>query len=88
MQPRTPSSLVHLELARARQLQAEGRHEEALLAALTLLRQTLDHLHHGLLSLRHNLAQFKAAMDASEAGSAEDRVDLPVNRKTGGPFLH
>jgi hypothetical protein len=64
----TPQEL-ELELAKARQMAAAGKGQEALVAALHLLQHALGQLRHGLVALHGNLAQLKA--DLAEAGDLQ-----------------
>jgi uncharacterized membrane protein len=88
MQNRTPSKDLDLELARARQLLAEGRRQEALVVALNLLQQALGQLRHSLLSLHHDLAQVKGSLDKTRAIQEEKPAGHPVDPRTGGPYYH
>ncbi len=88
MQKRTPSHELDLELAKARQLLAQGRRQEALVLALNLLQQALGQLRHSLLSLHHDLAQVKGTLDKSRPMQEERQVGHSINPKTGGPYYH
>jgi hypothetical protein len=88
MPNRTSSLPLDLELAKARQLLAEGRREEALGLALSLLQQTLGQLRHTLLALHDNLAQLKAPEGQSEASSEGNLDHFPVSLKAGGFYYH
>jgi hypothetical protein len=88
MPNRTSSVSLDLELAKARQLLADGRRQEALALALSLLQQTLGQLRHTLLALHDNLAQLKDTGDQSAASSEGNQDHYPVSLKAGGFYYH
>jgi hypothetical protein len=87
MEKRRQSQALDQELAEARRLLAEGRHQEALAAALGLLRETLGQLHSSLLVLHRNLAEAKDELAGKEAAQ-ENQPMLFTDKQTRGPYLH
>lgn len=85
MMKHTPSASLDLELAKARQLLAAGRREEALALALTLLQQALGDLRHNLLTLQDNMARLQEGQDQSSTPPALDPGRCPV-RPDGGYY--
>ena len=85
---RTPSASLDLELAKARQLLAAGRREEAMAMALVLLQQALGHLRTNLLALQDNLARLKGAQDQSSTQPAASQGDYPGRPPDGGGYYH
>ncbi len=82
---RTPHAPLDLELAKARQLLTDGRREEALAMALTLLQQALGDLRHNLLALQDNLARHQAGRNQSSTPLAVNPGKCPV-RSDGGYY--
>ncbi|MEW6387915.1 MAG: hypothetical protein AB1491_10415 [Thermodesulfobacteriota bacterium] len=56
-------SAVYLE--QARELMAQGKHQEALILALNVLQNALTNLRDSLLSLQYNLAKRQATLSPS-----------------------
>lgn len=83
----TPSASLDLELARARQLLAAGRREEALVLALALLQQALGHLHTSLTALKANLARHQEAHGQSSTRPEEGQGG-PLPPPQGSPYYH
>ena len=83
---RSPSSSLDMEIAKARQLLAAGRREEALAVALTLLHQALGSLSHHLLSLHDNLAQAQKTQAESAAQPDARRGNFPIHPPSGGYY--
>ena len=67
MDRQTNANYANTQLERARELLAEGQHQEALVLALDALQTVLHNLRESLLNFQQNLAQAK---------EEEGRVDL------------
>jgi hypothetical protein len=85
---RTPSASLDLELARARQLLAAGRREEAMAMALVLLQQALGHLRTNLLAFQDNLARLKETPNQSSTQPGASHGDYPGRPPDGGGYYH
>lgn len=59
MDRQTDVSLANTQLERARQLLADGHHQEALVLALDALQTVLHNLRQSLVNFQRNLAQVK-----------------------------
>jgi hypothetical protein len=85
--PMSPQEL-ELELAKARQMVAAGRGQEALITALNLLQHALGQLRHGLLALHCNLAQLKVSLAEESDLQTETSCGFPGLSRTGGRNYH
>lgn len=85
--PISPQQL-ELELAKARQMLAEGRGREALAAALNLLQHALGQLRHGLLALHRDLAQLKDGLVGESNLQDEKPAGFPSRGRIGERYYH
>jgi thioredoxin-like negative regulator of GroEL len=88
MPNRTPPTPLDLALAKARQLLAAGRREEAMALALALLKQELGCLRYNLLALQNNLARLRDVHDQASSQPEKGQGDNPVRPPNGGGYYH
>jgi len=68
---------TNLQLQRARELLAQGQHQEALVLALDTLQSVLHNLRESLLSLQRNLAQ--AQEERGKVGPSQQEMEALVS---------
>lgn len=79
---------AHLQLQRARELLAQGQHQEALILALDALQKVLAHLRTSLLNLQRNLAQVQKDGARVEASKEELEALMKLHRERKTRIYH